>query len=142
MLRHPSDLLPETNHDLLPPMVSLYPPQCHININHTIHIFCPLSLSRIIRRVIHAVACINSLLFFSLLSITPLKWIYLSLLSVHLLMNVWAVSSFQLLQVKLLGTLVSQSLHGHMLSLHILETNLLLDICFANIFSQCGLSFY
>lgn len=64
MLRHPNDLLPKTNHDLLSPMVSLYPPQCLINKNHTIHIFCPLSLSKIIMRFIHAVACINSLFFF------------------------------------------------------------------------------
>lgn len=70
-------------------------------------------------RFIHALTCNNSSTiknhFYWLCSI-PLHWIYYSLFTHYQLMNIWVISGFWLLQVKLLSVSVYQFLYRYMLS--------------------------
>lgn len=43
-------------------------------------------------------------------------WVVFHNLSVNLLMDIWAVSDFLLIQIKILWTFTHKSFHGHMLS--------------------------
>ena len=79
----------------------------------TLFSVCLLSLHTIIWLLVH-VAGISSFLFIEEQCSTV--WIGGDL-SIHLLMDLWVVSSFWLLQIKLIWTFVYKSLYGHMLSL-------------------------
>lgn len=72
------------------------------------------SLSMIILRFIHFVMGISC--SFSLLSSFPLCGYTKICLSIHLLMDIWAISSFLLLQISLLQTFTYRFLYGYMLS--------------------------
>lgn len=58
------------------------------------------------------VACINGF-FFLLLSSTPQYGNTIICLSIQLLMDIWGISSFWLLQIKLLCTCMYKYLNGH-----------------------------
>ena len=76
-----------------------------------------LSFTKIIFILLHVEMCINNSLIFITENIPVcLKTICLS---IHLLMDIWAVSSLGLLKIKLLWTFINRSLYDYMPSLTI-----------------------
>ena len=92
----------------------------HFHINGIIQDICSFSMAWPLRIIIlrfsHVATCINFLLL--MLSIIPLctlwEWVYWQ--HNHLSMDIWTVSSFSLLQVKMLCTFMYRSVSGHTLS--------------------------